>query len=206
MAMRKPLNQALLTALVAGGLSIGGNALAQPQGLYSADELMDAEVYSNQSDSESIGEVEDVLLDESMRLHSLVIDTGNLLDMGERQYVIETGEFTVETSQDEDLEDIEYRVTVDMTEDEIAQQPEYNNDWWTETKAVTRQAWENTKETARSAWESTRAATSDALRQAGDALDEAGDETQQAVDEAGDETEQAADEIEQDADNRDNGN
>lgn len=206
MAMRKPLNQALFTTIVAGGLSFGGSALAQPQGLYSADELMDAEVYSNQSGSESIGEVEDVLLDESMKLHSLVIDTGNLLDMGERQYVIETGEFTVETSNDEDIEDIEYRVNVDMTEEEITQQPEYTNDWWAQTKEATRQAWENTKETAKSAWESTKAATSNALNQAGDALDEAGDETGQAVDEAGDETEQATDEIEQDADNMGDGN
>lgn len=184
MFIRKPLNHALTTALVAGGLAIAGTASAQSQGLYSADELMDAEVYSNQSAENSIGEVEDVLLDESMKLHSLVIDTGNLLDMGENQYVIEANSFSVETTGGDNKEDVEYRVTVDMTEEEITQQPEYDNDWWTETKAKTSQAWENTKETASSAWESTKAATSDALDSASESLDEAGEEAAQATGEA----------------------
>lgn len=193
MTMRKPLNCALATAIAAGSLAVGGTALAQQQqsqqqsqlqGLYSVDELMGAEVYSNQGNSNSIGEVEDVLLDESMKLHSLAIDTGNLLDMGENQYIIEQGNFTVETRNGENRENVEYRVMVDMTEEEITQQPEYNNDWWTETKQTTRQAWENTKETANSAWKSTKSATSDALNSAGNAVEEAGNETQQAADNA----------------------
>jgi len=190
MAIRKPLNKAILTTLTAGALSFGGLAWGAPQGLYSAEELTDADVYSKNDPSEDIGDVEDVLLDENMQLHGLVIDTGNLLDMGEKQYVIETGNFTVETQNGDDLENIEYSVHVDMTKQEITQQPEYTNDWWAQTKQATGQAWQNTKQTAQSAWESTKAATSSALSEAGDALNEAGEETQQAAEETSDEVQE----------------
>nr|WP_297459473.1 PRC-barrel domain-containing protein [uncultured Halomonas sp.] len=183
MAQRKSINNALYTALIAGGLTIGGSALAAPQGLYSTEELNDADVYLTSDPSNDIGDVEDVLLDESMNVHAIVIDTGNLLDLGEKQYVIETGNFTVETSNGNDLENIEYAVHVDMTEEQITQQPEYTNDWWTQAKQSTLQAWENTKETAASAWESTKAATANALDSASDAIENAGDSVEQSTDE-----------------------
>ena len=66
MDMRKPFNKALLATLAAGTLSVGGLAWGAPQGLYSADELTDADVYSKDNPSEDIGDVEDVLLDENM--------------------------------------------------------------------------------------------------------------------------------------------
>ncbi|HET8792071.1 MAG TPA: PRC-barrel domain containing protein, partial [Modicisalibacter sp.] len=134
MALRKPFNNVFYTALIAGGLAFSGSALAAPQGLYSTEELNDADVYLASDPSNDIGDVEDVLLDESMNLHAIVIDTGNLLDLGEKQYVIETGNFTVETSNGNDLENIEYAVHVDMTKEEITQQPEYTNDWWAQAK------------------------------------------------------------------------
>ncbi|WP_136069046.1 PRC-barrel domain-containing protein [Modicisalibacter radicis] len=190
MATRKPLNKAILATLTAGALSFGGLAWSAPQGLYSADELTDADVFSKSNPSEDIGDVEDVLLDENMKVSGLVIDTGNLLDMGSKQYVIRTGDFSVETQNGNDLENIEYRVHVDLTEEEITQQPEYTNDWWAQTKQATSQAWQNTKQTAQSAWESTKAATSNALTEAGDALSEAGNKTEQAAEEASNETQE----------------
>lgn len=182
MALRKPLNNALYMALIAGGLTLGGTAMAAPQGLYSTEELNDADVYLTSDRSDDIGEVEDVLLDERMRVHALVIDTGNLLDLGEKQYVIETGNFTVETRNGDDLDDLEYAVYIDMTEEQITQQPEYTNDWWTQAKQSALQAWENTKQTAASAWESTKAATANVLDSASDALEEGTDEIEQSVD------------------------
>lgn len=206
MIMRKPLNAAIATLLIAGGLGATSTAMAAPQGLYSADELNDADVYLASDPENDVGDVEDVLLDERMRVHALVVDTGNLLDLGEKQYVIETGKFTVETRNGDDLENVEYAVHLDMSEEEITQQPEYTNDWWTQAKQSTLQAWENTKETAASAWENTKAATASALSSAGAALDEAGNETQQAAEEAGNETQQAMDEAEQEVDQMDNEN
>lgn len=186
MAQRKPLNhaikQATLGALLAGGLAVTGSALAQPQGLYSADELVDASVYAT-SGSEQVGEVEDILLDNDMQVRALVIDTGNLFDLkGEQHFVIEAGKFTVETQNGNSLEEIEYRVNVDLSEEQIAQQPQYTNDWWQNAREGAQQAWEDTKEGAASAWESTQEGASRALDRIGEALENVGERTQEAAD------------------------
>ncbi|MDZ7853937.1 MAG: PRC-barrel domain-containing protein [Halomonas sp.] len=186
MAQRKPLNhaikQATLGALIAGGLAVSGSAIAQPQGLYSADELLDASVYATSS-SDQIGEVEDILLDNDMQVRALVIDTGNLLDFkGEQHFVIESEKFSVETQDGNSLEEIEYRVNVDLSEEEIAQQPQYTNEWWENARQVAQRAWEDTKEGAASAWETTQEGASRALDRIGEALENVGQRTQEAAD------------------------
>ncbi|MBS9404787.1 PRC-barrel domain-containing protein [Halomonas sp. TRM85114] len=178
-----PRNPALLGLLVAGGLAFGGSAIAAPDGLYSTEELLDADVYTQANPDEEIGEVEDILLDNDMQIRALVIDTGNLLDMGEKQYVLETGQFTVETQNSDDLDDMEYRVLVDMSEEEVTQQPEYTNDWWQNARQSTQEAWEQTKEGAASAWENTQEGATKALDRIGAALENVGERTQEAASE-----------------------
>ncbi|WP_108444979.1 PRC-barrel domain-containing protein [Halomonas denitrificans] len=175
------LHHATLGALLAGGLAVSGAAMAAPQGLYSADELLDADVYATGS-SAQVGEVEDILLDNDMTVRALVIDTGTLLDLkGEQQFVIEAGKFTVETQNGHDLEEIEYRVNVDLSEAELAEQPAYTNDWWQNARQGAQEAWERTKEGAASAWESTQEGASRALDRIGQALENVGEKTQDAA-------------------------
>jgi sporulation protein YlmC with PRC-barrel domain len=162
-------------------MALAGTAMAAPQGLYSAEELLDADVYSSADESTEIGDVEDILLDNDMQVRALVIDTGNMLDMGERQYVIESGQFTVETQNGDSLDNIEYRVTVDMTEAEIIQQPQYTSDWWQKARQGAQQAWDQTKEGAASAWESTQEGASEALDRIGEALENVGESAQDAA-------------------------
>ncbi|QFU00702.1 hypothetical protein FIU83_03525 [Halomonas sp. THAF5a] len=181
----KPLNRAIhratLGALLAGGLAVSGAASAAPQGLYSTDELLDADVYATGS-SAQVGEVEDILLDNDMTVRALVIDTGSLLDLkGNQQFVIEAGKFTVETQNGHDLEAIEYRVNVDLNEAQLAEQPAYTNDWWQDARQGAQQAWERTKEGAASAWESTQEGASRALDRIGKALENVGEKTQDAA-------------------------
>ncbi|TLF51641.1 PRC-barrel domain containing protein [Halomonas urmiana] len=181
----KPLHHAIHTAtlgaVLAGSLALSAGAMAAPQGLYSADELMDADVYSS-TGTEQIGEVEDILLDNDMQVRALVIDTGNLLDLkGEQQFVVEAGKFTVETQNGNSLEEIEYRVNVDLSEAELAEQPTYTNDWWQNARQDAHQAWEQTKEGAASAWESTQEGASRALDRIGQALENVGEKTQDAA-------------------------
>ncbi|XKE44542.1 PRC-barrel domain-containing protein [Halomonas organivorans] len=174
----------LVTALLATGLASAGTAQAAPQGLYSADELLDAEVTSREAPDVVIGEVEDLLLDDDMRLRALVIDTGNLLDMGEKQYVIEAGEFSVETRHGDRLDAIEYRVTVDLDESAITRQPEYTDGWWSQARQNMQQAWSDTREDAASAWETTQEGASRALDRIGRALEAAGERTQRAAEDS----------------------
>ncbi len=158
--------------------------MAAPQGLYSTEELLDADVYAKSDSDQAIGDVEDVLLDNDMRVHALVIDTGDLFDLGDKQYVVGAEHFTVETHNGESLDNIEYSVHLDLDAQALGEQPEYTNTWWNQAKDNLQQAWEETKEGAASAWETTRSATSDALDKAGNVLESVGEETQQAADDA----------------------
>jgi len=184
----KPLHHAIHTAtlgaVLAGSLALSAGAMAAPQGLYSADELLDADVYPT-SGSEQVGEVEDILLDNDMQVRALVIDTGDLLDLkGNQQFVVEAGKFTVETRNGNSLEEIDYRVNVDMSEAELAQQPAYTNDWWQEARQGAQEAWANTKEGAASAWESTQEGASRALDRIGQALENVGERAQRAAEDS----------------------
>ncbi|MEC8916275.1 MAG: PRC-barrel domain containing protein, partial [Pseudomonadota bacterium] len=164
-----------VATLAAGSVMMSQAALAQdttdPQGLYSADELMDADVFLSSKPNEDIGDVEDILLGEDMSVQALVVEAGGVLDMGDKDFVVQKGDFTVETNNDDNLENIEYRVLLDMDESALKQQPEYDNDWWQQAKTQAAEAWENTKQGASSAWEDTKAATSDLLDDASDAID-----------------------------------
>ena len=164
-----------VATLAAGSVMMSQIALAQdntgPQGLYSADELMDADVFLSSKPNEDIGDVEDILLGEDMSVQALVVEAGGVLDMGDKDFVVQKGDFTVETNNDDNLDNIEYRVLLDMDESTLKQQPEYDNDWWQQAKTQAAEAWENTKQGASSAWEDTKAATSDLLDDASDAID-----------------------------------
>ncbi|WP_110603144.1 MULTISPECIES: PRC-barrel domain containing protein [Salinicola] len=164
-----------VATLAAGSMMMTQAATAQEtqgaQGLYSADELMDADVFLSSKPNDDIGDVEDILLGDDMSVQALVVEAGGVLDMGDKNFVVEKGNFTVETDHDENLDNIEYRVVLDMDENALKQQPEYTNDWWQNAKSQAAEAWENTKQGASSAWKDTKAATSNLLNDASNAID-----------------------------------
>ncbi len=159
--MRTRLIRAMGLSLVATSMTFSLSVHAA-QGLYSADDLMDADVYDN--NGEEIGEVENILMDDNMSVHSLVIKTGDVLGMGGRDVVAERGTFTLrlEDEDDNEFDDQDYEIHMAATRDEIKALPEYDESWWNQTSDAMSRAWENTKETSRSAWEDTKQATSSA--------------------------------------------
>ena len=186
MTARKPfstdLKGALFGALLITGMGVSSATLAAPQGLYSANELNDADVVLKATPEQHVGEVGDILIDDDMQVRALVVETDNQFGLKEKAYVIDTGEFSVETRHGDNLDRVSYVVHLDLAQDEVGQQPEYTDTWWAETKEITRKAWVDTKQGANSAWETTKAATAKALTRAGNALEAAGEKTQQAVD------------------------
>lgn len=184
MTLHNTLGTTLRPVLLGAGLLLSASAMAAPQGLYSTDELLDADVYAKSDSSQAIGDVEDVLLDNDMRVHALVIDTGSLLDLGDKQYVVGSEHFTVETRNGDSLDDIEYSVRLDIDAQALGEQPEYTDTWWNQAKGNLQQAWSETKEGAASAWDTTRSATSNALDKAGNVLESVGEKTQRAADDA----------------------
>lgn len=179
--MNKRLFRNFGASLLLGGVALSNPALAA-EGLYSADGLMEADVYD--SSGKQVGEVEDVLMGDNMALHAIILETGGVLGMGGRELVVERGNFTVkpkETSQNWD--DIDYEVHIDATQNEIKAFPEYDQGWWNQTSQALSNAWENTKDTTSNAWENTKEATSSAWQNTKDAVENMTDEAEEKADE-----------------------
>lgn len=162
----------IATALIAGAsFSAHASEETSTDGLYSAEGLLDANVYLS-SQNEQVGEVEDLLFGENMALQAIVVEVDEgVLSLEDNGYVIEQGNFTVETQSNSDIDNIEYRVMLDMTQEELQSQPTWSNDWWQGARNQAAMAWEQTSESARSAWQETREATSNLLQEAGNALE-----------------------------------
>lgn len=177
--MRKSIIRAMGASLLAGGVAMSLSAVAA-EGLYTMDELKDADVFD--STGEEIGEVEDILMSNDMSVHSLVIETGEILGLGGNEVVAERGTFTVVRASDKGgFDDVEYEVHMEMTQDELKKLPEYDEDWWNQTSQSLQKAWENTKEVSESAWENTKQATSSAWYNVKQGVEEMGDEVEQAT-------------------------
>lgn len=163
--MHKPLLKIAATAL-AGGLAFGAQAQDEPQasqeelqGLYSANAIMDAEVFLADSPDEAVGGVDDILLDDAMTVSSLVVESGDILGLGGREIIVEAGQFRLETrTENEDV--TVHRVIVEATAEEMEQFPTYDRDWMEQARENARSVWETTREEAKSAWQRTREAVS----------------------------------------------
>lgn len=177
--MRNPIIRAMGASVMAGGMAISLSAVAA-DGLYTMDELQDANVFD--STGEEIGEVEDILMSNDMSVHSLVIETGEILGLGGSEVVAERGTFTVVTESDNaGFDRVEYEVHMEMTQDELKKLPEYSEDWWNQTSESLQQAWKNTKDASESAWENTKQAASSAWYNVKQGAEEMGDEVEQAT-------------------------
>ncbi|MBR2513862.1 MAG: PRC-barrel domain-containing protein [Halomonas sp.] len=153
--MRKSILTTAVSTVLLGSLAFGAQASNQPQGMYSADDILDAEVYFADGSDEEIGEVDDILFDDDMRITALVIESGTVLGLGGREIVVGTDYFTLETHTEGDG-DTEHRVMLNATSEEVESFPTYDRDWWEQTRANARDAWETTRDGAQSAWQSTR--------------------------------------------------
>lgn len=147
----------LAIAALAGGIALGASATEehQPQGIYSASDILDADVYLSSDPDREVGEVEDILFDEAMQVTALVIESGSVLGLGGREIIVEAGQFTL-TTHFEDDGDVEHRVMLDATAEELEGYPVYSDDWWEQARERSREAWLQTQEGAESAWQATR--------------------------------------------------
>ncbi|MCA1769479.1 MAG: PRC-barrel domain-containing protein [Halomonas sp.] len=154
--MRQPA-LTLAIATLAGGLAFGAQAQPayEPQGLYSAEAILDADVYLTRDPDERVGEVEDILFDEAMQVTALVVESGSVLGLGGREFIVESGRFTLITHYDDDG-DAEHRVMLMATAEELEGYPIFSDDWWEQARERSREAWLQTQEGAESAWQTTQ--------------------------------------------------
>ncbi len=178
--MKTQLIRTLSAPFLAGSLALSISAIAA-DGLYSADELMDANVYD--STGEEVGEVENILLGNDMSIHGLVVKTGDVLGLGGREVFVERGTFTVRTeNRDGDFDDIDYKVHMEASQEALKGFPEYNEGWWDQTQESLSQAWNKTKRGSKSAWESTKEASASAWHKTKKGAERMGDRVERATD------------------------
>jgi hypothetical protein len=129
----------IAVAAIAGGLAFGTQAVAQDdpqaaQGLYSADDIIGADVYHVEDTDEEVGNVENILLDDDGQVSALVVNAGGLWGMGGDDVVVGIEHFTMETDHDDDgifgQDGVTHRILVDATEDELENFPEYDEQWF----------------------------------------------------------------------------
>ena len=185
------------SALVLTGITLAATssfALAQqkPDGLYSADQLLDADVYMQGSDK-SVGEIDDVILDNNMSVKSFVVETENAFGLDGKSYVVQPDQLRVETMAGDKVTEPEYRITLQAEGKELGGYPVYNETWWNGAQSQASDAWEQAKDSASSAWTRIKEGTSNLVDDTRDAFDNAADNTGDAADNAADNTEDAAD-------------
>lgn len=162
-----------------------------PQGLYSADQLLDAEVYASGS-NKAIGEIDDVILDNNMQIKSFVVETENDFGLDGKSYVVSPDQLSVDASPGEKATEPRYRITLNAEGEQLESYPVYNESWWNNAQAEANSAWEQTKESASNAWTQIKQGTAELIQNTRDAAGRAGDQTEEAAENAADNTEDAA--------------
>jgi len=147
-----------ITRIAATGLigialtaSAGLTFAAQPEGVYSADRLLDADVYTSGSNKQ-VGEIDDVILDNNMRISAFIVETDGKFGLSGKSYVVSPDQLSVETLAGDKPTEPNYRVTLDGDSSQLSSYPEYNDSWWNNAQAQANDAWQQTKESAGDAW------------------------------------------------------
>ncbi|TVP59240.1 MAG: PRC-barrel domain containing protein [Halomonadaceae bacterium] len=99
-----------------------GFITSKPQGSLSADDLIGNDVRNRQTD-EDIGNISDLIIDEDGRISAVVVGTGAFMGMGGADVAISWDR----VEQVRDGED-DVSLYVDMTQEELEQAPEYDNE------------------------------------------------------------------------------
>ena len=130
----------IAVAAIAGSLAFGSQAVAQDdpraaQGLYSANDIIGADVYHANDPDEEVGSVENILLDDDGKVAALIISAGGFWGMGGDDVVVGIEHFSMETYRDDDGifgdGDVTHRILVEATEDQLETFPEYEEEWFT---------------------------------------------------------------------------
>ncbi|MDB5593593.1 MAG: photosystem reaction center subunit [Hyphomicrobiales bacterium] len=107
-----------------GGLSMADKAPAPARfitmtpGNLTTDDLIGAKVTNNQN--ETLGEVEDVLIDSGKTVSGVVLSVGGFLGMGESYVLVDPSSVAVSRVDGED-----YKVIVDATKDALKNAPKF---------------------------------------------------------------------------------
>jgi hypothetical protein len=157
-----------IKTVLAGAIAVAlsPSVLAEPpEGLYSMDGLIGSEVYLAAEGNREVGEVEDVLVAENMKVHGLVVELDDDLDgIGDDDYrFVAVDQFSVATRAGNRLDRVSYAVFLTDDLAQVREYPRVDDDWWAEAKQSAAQIWQSTKSGAASAWQATKDTSADVL-------------------------------------------
>ena len=165
--------------LVAGLTVAGAHAQFEPQGLYSARAILDAEVYFEAAPESQPSDVVDMLLGDDMQVHALVIRSHDEVGQDGDHIVVTNANYRLVTHEEDG--ETTHDILVDAPEDALTAMPRYDQDWWDMARQRARDAWHTAGEGAESAWHQTR----EGADRIGEGAERAWERTQEGAHRAG---------------------
>lgn len=170
---------AVSAGLVMGGLALAAHAQFDPQGLYSARAIFNADVHFESAPDSPPSSVFDMLMGDDKRVHALVIDTHDEVGQNGDRLVLTNAHFRL-VNHEEDDETV-HDIIVHIDGDALDEMPRYDAQWWDMARERTREVWHTAGEGAESAWHQTQRGA----HRVGDSADDAWQRTQEGAERAG---------------------
>ncbi|NIC04620.1 hypothetical protein [Billgrantia bachuensis] len=181
--------------LFIAGLAIGVQAQFDPQGLYSARAIFDAEVHFETAPHSDPSEVVDMLMGDDKKVHAIVVRSNDAVGQNGDTLVITNPHFRLVNH--EESGETSHDIIVDADQDALEAMPRYDQEWWDMARQRTREAWHSAGDDAESAWHQTR----QGLERIGEGAESAWERTQEGAERAGRRISETLDEWTSDNDN-----
>ena len=140
----------------------------QPQGLYSATNLIGAPVYAANQAENKEGVVTDMLLDEHMQLAGLLVS----LNEDEQPRFVPSSGFAVATHAGDSVKTLSYVVFLGEDIADIKASQPADDAWWQAAREAAHESWHATRDTASSAWQDGKQGASNLLERGRDTTGE----------------------------------
>ena len=171
--------QIISTGLLMTALAASVQAESEPQGLYSAQALLDAEVHFSAAPDSQPSRVADLLLGDDQRVHAIVVHSDSSLGQDGDALVVANTHYRLVNHGDNG--ETRHDIIVDADPATLESLPRYDQEWWDSARQRTREAWQRAGEGAESAWQSTQRG----LDRVGESAESAWERTQQGAERAG---------------------
>ena len=167
------------TGLLIASLTAAVQAQSDPQGLYSARDLLDADVHFDVAPDSQPSQVVDLLLGDDQKVHAIVVHTRDSVGQNGDSLVITNAHYRLVNHDDNG--ETRHDIFIDAEPETLETMPRYDQEWWDTARLRTREAWQRAGEGAESAWQRTQRG----LDQVGESAESAWERTQQGAERAG---------------------
>ncbi|MCE8033494.1 hypothetical protein EKK97_05620 [Billgrantia tianxiuensis] len=165
--------------LFIAGLAVGVQAQFDPQGLYSARAIFDADVHFEAAPDSQPSQVVDLLMGDDKKVHAIVVRSDDSVGRNGDHLVVTNTHYRL-VNHEEDGE-TSHDIIVDADREALDAMPRYDQEWWDMARQRTREAWHSAGEGAESAWHRTQ----EGLDRIGEGAESAWERAQQGAERAG---------------------